>query len=74
MVLYTLRHNSGSTLADSRVEAYELMKMMGHKNLSTSLRYIHLRDAGIKETSTKATANIAQALATSLFPPGKADL
>ena len=59
VVLYTLRHNFGSTLADSRVETYELMKMMGHKNLSTSLRYIHLRDAGVQATSSQATVSIA---------------
>ena len=63
VVLYTLRHNFGTTLADNRVEAYELMKMMGHKNLSTSLRYIHLRDAGVQATSDRATAGIAAALA-----------
>ena len=39
------------------------MKMMGHKNLGTSLRYIHLRDAGTRDTCTKATAAIAAALA-----------
>jgi integrase len=70
VVLYTLRHNFGSTLADSRVEAYELMKMMGHKNLSTSLRYIHLRDAGVQATSSKATAGIAAALAHAAKPTG----
>ncbi len=63
VVLYSLRHNFGTTLADNRVEAYELMKMMGHKNLSTSLIYIHLRDEGIQATSTKATAGLAAALA-----------
>lgn len=68
VVLYTLRHNFGSTLADGRVEAYELMKMMGHKNLSTSLRYIHLRDAGVQATSSKATAGIAAALAKAAKP------
>lgn len=70
VVLYTLRHNFGSTLADDRVEAYELMKMMGHKNLSTSLRYIHLRDSGVQATSTKATAGIAAALTKAGKPSG----
>lgn len=62
VVLYTLRHNFGSTLAASKVEAYELMRMMGHKNLSTSLRYIHLANAGVQATASKATAALADAL------------
>lgn len=60
VVLYTLRHNFGSTLAAQRVEAYELMRAMGHKNLSTSLRYIHLASEGIQATTSKATAGIAE--------------
>ncbi len=65
VVLYTLRHHFGTTLATSRVEVYELMRMMGHKNASTSLRYIHLADAGLQATSSKATAGIADALTAS---------
>lgn len=62
VVLYTVRHNFGSTLAAQRVEAYELMRAMGHKDLATSLRYIHLANAGIQATTSKATAGIADAL------------
>ena len=62
VVLYTVRHNFGSTLAAQRVEAYELMRAMGHKNLSTSLRYIHLANDGIQATTSKATASISDAL------------
>ena len=62
VVLYTVRHNFGSTLAAQRVEAYELMRAMGHKNLATSLRYIHLAHEGIQATTSKATAGISDAL------------
>ena len=70
VVLYTLRHNFESILAAQRVEAYELMRAMGHKNLSMSLRYIHLASGGVQETTSRATAGIANAL-NSVVPPRK---
>jgi integrase len=72
VVLYTLRHNYGSTLAAQRVEAYEIMKAMGHRNLSTSLRYIHLAQQGVQAITTKATAGIASTLTNAA--KGRADV
>jgi integrase len=62
VVLYTARHNFGSTLAADRAEVYEIMKAMGHKNVSTSMRYIHLANAGVQAATDKATAGIAAAM------------
>ena len=62
VVTYTLRHNFGSTLAAAKVEGYELMRAMGHKNIGTSMRYIHLANEGVQATTTRATDKLAASL------------
>jgi integrase len=62
VVLYTARHNFGSTLAADRAEVYEIMKAMGHKNVATTMRYIHQANTGVQSAVNKATGGIAAAM------------
>ena len=41
-VIHCLRHTCATRLLIAGVDVYRVMKWMGHKNIKTTLRYIHL--------------------------------
>ncbi len=47
-VTHTLRHTMGSRLADANVSAPLIGQMLGHKNLKTTQKYIHVSAAGLR--------------------------
>ena len=54
--LYDLRHTYGTRTAESGVEAPTLMKLMGHADIQTTLRYIHLSKRRLEEAAKKSAA------------------
>jgi integrase len=54
--LYDLRHTYGTRTAESGVEALTLMRLMGHSDLKTTMRYVHLSKRHLAEASQKAAA------------------
>ena len=59
-VLHSLRHSVGSHLAMSGASLVEIMTQMGHKQASTSQRYIHFADLA-RSTLAERAASVAVA-------------
>jgi integrase len=60
--LHCLRHSYGTTLAIEGAQAAEIMGALGHRQLSTTQRYIHSVDDARKRVAEKAAASITAAL------------
>lgn len=61
--LHVLRHSLATSMAESSRQAPEIMTVLGHKNMQTSQKYVHIaqeRRAGLAE---QAAAGISAALA-----------
>jgi len=40
-VLHSLRHTFGSRLGEAGADAFTIMRLMGHSNVTVSQRYVH---------------------------------
>ncbi len=60
--LHDLRHTYASVAVMNGIDPFMLKEILGHKNLSTTLRYAHLSDDAVQ----KAAGQIANRLAASL--------
>ncbi|MBU2982143.1 tyrosine-type recombinase/integrase [Lentibacter algarum] len=60
--VHDLRHTYASVAVMNGVDPFMLKEILGHKNLSTTLRYAHLSDDAVQ----KAAGKIANRLATTL--------
>lgn len=60
--LYDLRHSYASTLAKGGAPVYEIQALLGHRNISTSMRYIHLTNDQVRSAADKANASIEAAM------------
>jgi integrase len=63
--IYDLRHTYGTRAVEGGTDPLTLMKLMGHKELSTTLRYVHLSkrhlgDAQVKIEKYRAEREIAE--------------
>jgi len=58
--LHGLRHSIGSHLAMAGASAVELMKQLGHKQISTTLRYVHFAEDA-RSTLAERAASVAMA-------------
>lgn len=47
--LYTMRHTFGTRLGEKGYTAYEVMSLMGHRDIKTSARYVHSTDGRKRE-------------------------
>jgi integrase len=56
--LHGLRHSIGSQLAMSGASAVELMEALGHKQISTTLRYVHFAERS-RSTLAERAASVA---------------
>ncbi|MDP2826702.1 MAG: site-specific integrase [Sulfuritalea sp.] len=56
--LHGLRHSIGSHLAMAGASAVELMEQLGHRQISTTLRYIHFADQA-RSTLAERAASVA---------------
>jgi integrase len=61
-VLHSLRHSLATSMADSGAGAAQIMAVMGHKDLATSQKYIHIAKERRAELAEKAAAGISAAL------------
>ncbi|UXX82212.1 site-specific integrase [Roseovarius pelagicus] len=60
--LHDLRHTYASVAVMNGIDPFTLKEILGHKNLSTTLRYVHLSDDAVQ----KAAGQIANRLAATL--------
>jgi integrase len=60
--LHGLRHALASQMAIAGAEAAQIMAVMGHKNIATSQRYIHIAQDARVDIAEKAAAGISAAL------------
>jgi integrase len=51
--LYTMRHTFGTRLGEEGYSSYEIMALMGHRDIKTSARYVHATD-GRKRAAVEA--------------------
>ncbi|PIE10858.1 MAG: integrase [Rhodobacterales bacterium] len=65
--IHDLRHTYASVAVQSGIDPFLLKEIMGHKNLTTTLRYAHLAD----ETVQRAASQVAARFASSLGAPGE---
>ncbi|HRP94770.1 MAG TPA: site-specific integrase [Rhodocyclaceae bacterium] len=54
--LHGLRHSIGTTLAMSGASAVELMELLGHKQIETTLRYVHFAERARSTLAERAAA------------------
>lgn len=60
--LHGLRHSLASTAAAQGIEAAQLMALLGHRDLSTTQRYLHTLKSAHAQLAEKAAAHITAAL------------
>jgi integrase len=60
--VHDLRHTYASVAVMNGIDPFTLKEILGHKNLSTTLRYAHLSDDAVQ----KAAGQIANRLAATL--------
>lgn len=60
--LHGLRHALASQMAMAGAEAAQIMAVMGHRNITTSQRYIHIAQDARADLAEKAAAGISAAL------------
>ncbi len=63
LVLHSFRHSLGTSMAADGAEAAQIMATLGHKQLSTAQRYIHIARDKRAELAEKSAAHISAALA-----------
>jgi hypothetical protein len=51
--IYDLRHTYGTRAIESGIDSISLMKLMGHADLKTTLRYVHLSKRHLAEAQEK---------------------
>ena len=68
--IHTLRHSVATHLFEANVSLRWIQKFLGHKNLQTTLVYLHLTDPK-EEEGRESLDNIAQpgTLFDGMFPP-----
>ena len=71
--LHGLRHSLASHLAMDGASSAELMESLGHKQVSTTMRYIHFAEKSRSTLAERAAATALAGLADSLGKP-KADV
>ncbi|MCK9504761.1 MAG: site-specific integrase [Porticoccaceae bacterium] len=59
---HALRHSLGTLMASQRAQGLEIMAVLGHTQLSTTLRYIHVAQDARVALAERHTAGLAAAL------------
>lgn len=62
IVLHTMRHSLASLMAMTGHQAPDIAAILGHRDIKTSQKYIHLAEQHKKKLAEKASAGIAAAL------------
>ncbi len=67
--LHALRHSLASHLAMDGASSAELMAVLGHKQISTTLRYLHFAEQAKSALAERAASTALAGLADSLNQP-----
>ncbi len=57
--IHDLRHTYASVAVTNGIDPFMLKEIMGHKNLSTTLRYAHLADDAVQKAAGSVAARLA---------------
>lgn len=60
--IHDLRHTYASMAMQSGIDPFTLKEILGHKNLSTTLRYAHLADDAVQKAAGQVAGQLARAL------------
>jgi len=60
--IHDLRHTYASVAMKDGVDPFTLKEIMGHKNLTTTLRYAHLADDAVQRAAGSVAARLARAV------------
>jgi integrase len=64
--IHDLRHTYASVAMKSGVDPFTLKEIMGHKSLTTTLRYAHLADDAVQKAAGSVAARLALAVQPSI--------
>lgn len=59
--LHALRHSRATKMAEDGYQAADIMEVMGHRNLSTSQKYIHMSEQATSEVAESSSSWISAA-------------
>ena len=62
--LHDLRHTYASVAVMNGIDPFMLKEILGHKNLSTTLRYAHLSDDAVQKAANQISNQLAMTLGT----------
>jgi integrase len=62
IVLHSLRHSLATLMAMSGHQAPDIMAILGHRDIRTSQKYIHIAEAQKRRLAEKATSGISAAM------------
>ena len=62
--LHDLRHTYASVAVMNGIDPFMLKEILGHKNLSTTLRYAHLSDDAVQKAANQISNRLAMTLGT----------
>jgi integrase len=65
--IHDLRHTYASVAMQNGTDPFTLKEILGHKNLSTTLRYAHLSDDAVQKAAGKIANRMASALDRSAY-------
>jgi integrase len=65
--IHDLRHTYASVAMQNGTDPFTLKEILGHKNLSTTLRYAHLSDDAVQKAAGKIADRMASALDRSAY-------
>ncbi|WP_170326245.1 site-specific integrase [Ruegeria arenilitoris] len=60
--IHDLRHTYASVAMKDGIDPFTLKEIMGHKNLTTTLRYAHLADDAVQRAAGSVAARLARAV------------
>lgn len=60
--IHDLRHTYASVAMKDGIDPFTLKEIMGHKNLTTTLRYAHLADEAVQRAAGSVAARLARAV------------
>ncbi len=56
---HCLRHTTGTRLAHAGVDTKTIMEFLGHKNVATTMRYVHATSQTLQDARRKITQHDA---------------